>query len=479
MRTATRTITVLLFVVLAAPAAVVGTPMTEVDRATTAPPPDPEQDVIGWENGYWHNESIDVDQSDGLTERELEAYVSRSMARVEHIREREFKQEVPVTALTRPQFRLVSGFGSTPPPTRAWQNQVWEAMFIVNEPNDAVRQQRRLSGSRIGGLYIPAISSIFIISDSPRRPVIDNATLVHELTHALQDQHFGLDSPSLSSPLMDVRLGQNGLTEGEANYVEARYEQRCEVDWDCVETPGPRPNRLPYGGGDLPNLNIGIQVSQIQPYSDGPAYVHSLVQRDGWDAVEAKYANPPRSTGQIIHPNESVKAPTQIGYDHAARNGWKVFGKQGRNGYETVGEAGIYSMFWYQGRAFDRQIIPWRQFQQSEDGEYDTFNYTSVPSEGWENDRLYPYRKGDDRGYVWKTKWETRTDAAEFHDAYLQILDGYGAVERGPNTWVIPSGGFADAFRIVQEGDTVIIVNGPNVEALDDIRPSANETAAS
>ena len=31
-----------------------------------AQPDDPESDVLGWENGYWHNETIDVDQSDGL-----------------------------------------------------------------------------------------------------------------------------------------------------------------------------------------------------------------------------------------------------------------------------------------------------------------------------------------------------------------------------------------------------------------------------
>ncbi|MDX1748601.1 MAG: hypothetical protein R3324_21930, partial [Halobacteriales archaeon] len=41
--------------------------------AAEAPPPDPETDRLGWENGYWYNESITVDQSDGLSDEELDA----------------------------------------------------------------------------------------------------------------------------------------------------------------------------------------------------------------------------------------------------------------------------------------------------------------------------------------------------------------------------------------------------------------------
>ena len=44
---------------------------------------DPERDVLGWEDGYWYSESIDVDQSDGLSDEEIDAYVARAMARVE------------------------------------------------------------------------------------------------------------------------------------------------------------------------------------------------------------------------------------------------------------------------------------------------------------------------------------------------------------------------------------------------------------
>lgn len=68
-------------------------------------PPDPSEDVIGWENGHWYNESIAVNQSDGLNDTELDAFVARSMARVEHLRQLEFARNVTVEPITRDELR--------------------------------------------------------------------------------------------------------------------------------------------------------------------------------------------------------------------------------------------------------------------------------------------------------------------------------------------------------------------------------------
>ncbi|HKL30417.1 MAG TPA: hypothetical protein VJ898_14260, partial [Natrialbaceae archaeon] len=65
-----------------------------ISNASSAAPPDPDEDVIGWENGYWYDESIDVDQSDGLSDAELDRFVARTMARVERIRGLEFRENV-------------------------------------------------------------------------------------------------------------------------------------------------------------------------------------------------------------------------------------------------------------------------------------------------------------------------------------------------------------------------------------------------
>ncbi|MDY6818445.1 MAG: hypothetical protein SVG88_07270, partial [Halobacteriales archaeon] len=91
----------LLFVIGSVPVAADG---PVADNRTTVRP-DPDTDVIGWEAGYWHNESIAVDQTDGLSDAELDRYIARSMARVEFLRDREFKRSVSVTIQSRTEFQ--------------------------------------------------------------------------------------------------------------------------------------------------------------------------------------------------------------------------------------------------------------------------------------------------------------------------------------------------------------------------------------
>lgn len=100
-----------------------GMPPTTTQSAET-PPPDPESDTTGWENGYWYNESVSVNQSDGLSQEELRAYKARSMARVEFLRNREFLTSVPVNVISRETFRNQSLNQSTNASTAAWNNQV-------------------------------------------------------------------------------------------------------------------------------------------------------------------------------------------------------------------------------------------------------------------------------------------------------------------------------------------------------------------
>lgn len=437
-------------------------------------PQDPSSDVIGWEHGYWYNESIDVNQRDGLSKAEKKRYVARSMARVEHIRKQEFTHSVTAEALSRKEYRALvrqQAANSNTPSERAWENQIWEGLFVTGEQADAARQQTTLMQDRVAGFYLPGKNRVYVISNGKGR--IDNATLIHELTHAMQDQHGSLSSSQLQSNSMDERRGHDGLTEGEATYVEKRYANRCGKSWQCVGKVHIARKRTPYSGGKLPPYNLAMQVALIQPYSDGPAYVASKFDSGGWSAVDEQYRNPPNSSKAVIHPGKRTGSPTPLHLGEQARNGWELYGKHGTNGSQTVGEAGIYTMFWYQGRADGNPIIHWQRFQNADHGKYDLFDYTSRPSDGWANDRLWPYHKGKQRGYVWRTKWETKRDATQFVRAYRDLLRGKSARRVGPNTWRIPKGPFADAFRIDRHGRTVTIVNAPTVGALSDVRPGS------
>ena len=433
---------------------------------------DPDTDVLGWEDGYWYNESISVDQSDGLSDEELRAYVARAMARVEYIRGTEFRERVPVEVLSREEYRNRSG-GSGGSGEQSdyqrWNDQVWEALFVTGESQDSGSAISDTRSAAVAGFYSPRDDEIKVITDTPESPTINNATLVHELVHALQDQQYDLSKPKYGGDTQDEQLAADGLVEGDANYVERRYAQQCGAAWNCVATPESAGGG---GGGDGGGPNLGILLTIFQPYSDGPVYISDLVDRGGWATVDEEFEDPPESTEQVIHRTD--EEPVPIEYRDRAENGWETFPEQGVEGSDTVGEASMYVMFWYQARTTGADTIDPRSLSDTE-SPYDTYNYDAEPSAGWGNDRLYPYQQGSgsnaEYGYVWVTEWDTEEDAREFRRAYRAILDAQDAEQRAENTYVIPDGEFADAFRVTRSGTRVTIVNGPTTDDLGDIRP--------
>ena len=433
---------------------------------------DPDSDALGWEDGYWYNESVSVDQSDGLSDGELRAYVARAMARVEYVRGKEFTQRVPVEILSREEYRNRSGgSGGSEGPSdyERWNDQVWEALFVTGESESSGTAISDTRSAAVAGFYSSRDDEIKVITDTPASPTINNATLVHELVHALQDQHYDLTDPKYGGDTQDEQLATDGLIEGDANYVERRYAQRCGGAWECVSTPESGGGG---GGGGGGGSNLGILLTIFQPYSDGPVYISDRVDRRGWAAVDAAFESPPVSTEQIIHQTDETPAP--IEYRDRAQNGWETFPEQGVEGADTLGEASMYVMFWYQAQQNGADTVDARSISDTE-GPYDVYNYEAEPSAGWGNDRLYPYQKESgssaEYGYVWVTEWDTEEDAREFRAAYRAILDAQDAEQRAENTYVIPDGEFADSFRVTQSGTRVTIVNGPSVEDLDDIRP--------
>jgi PGF-CTERM protein len=466
---------VLIVLASVVPAVAAGDRSAAVDDGEIAPQrADPADDAIGWEGGYWHNESIDVDQSDGLSDEEIDAYVARAMARVEYIRQKEFDADVPVEILSRDEFQQRQSDNATSNASfDAWNDQVWEALFIVGEDREANEALQSASGQTTAGFYAPADDRIRIITDSPDSPTIDNATLVHELVHALQDQDGALGDRIANTETQDADLAVDGVVEGEANYVERRYTERCGDEWECVSTPSDDSSP-----GQPPNL--GILLTLLHPYSDGPVYIDWLREQGGWSAVDAAFDDPPRSSEQIIHLTD--EEPTPIEYEDRARDGWETFPNQGQNGSDTVGEASMYVMFWYQARTARADTVPVQSVARTS-GPLDMYNYDAEPSAGWGNDRVFPYQKGsgDDarHGYVWVTEWDSEDDADEFVEAYGAILEAQGVAEvDGEGVYVVPDGDFEDAFRIDRDGTRVTIVNGPSAEAVADIRPTGEGASA-
>lgn len=445
----------------------------------------PSEDVLGWENGCWYNESIAVDRTDGLNQTEMDAVIARSMARVEVIRELEFKSTVPVDILTREEYKNQTSdrYANTSESKRFHENVRWEAMLMTNESTDAIAVQESNSGSTVGGYYSPAEGRIVIISENESTPKMNEIVLSQELFHALQQDYFNISEFDRST--QELTNAKGGIIEGDGNLVDHWYGQRCRSEWDCL-----MPNRTPEDNENV-SFHWGMYLVSYQPYSDGPKFVKNLYEEKGWGAVNDMYDNPPASSEQVIHPKKYPnETPRNMSFTDKSNEKWHI-PDMGENtiDYASLGEPGLASMLFYpyydSGRE-DAPVIPPAGFLNiSNSGEINTFDpvrYGNTPyTAGWDGDRLYPYVTDDsaetgETGYVWKLGWDSEKDAKEFVEGYLKLLRYHNAtaVDGREDTYRIAEGEkFADAFYINQTGDTVYIVNAPTVDELRDVRASA------
>ncbi|MFC7156031.1 Hvo_1808 family surface protein [Halomarina halobia] len=478
---------------LAATGAVVplaaGTP--ESTPSTEAPPADPPADRLGWEDGYWYNESLDVTAADGFDDSELDAVVARSMARVERIRKLEFERRVPVEVVTREQFRerIDDLAGPTSERDRLHQNVTFEALFMVNRSTDAVAVSRANRGATVGGYYDPHSRRIVVVSENATTPQVNEVTLAQELFHALQDQHFDIDWRSGTT--RESHNALDGIVEGDGNYVDYLYERRCDAEWDCFDDSGARP----AAGDDV--VHFGMYLVAFQPYSDGPPFVQSIREDGGWEAVNAVYENPPASTEQTIHPKKyGVDQPTNVSVVDRSDDRWRPLDVPGSVDHASFGEAGLFSMLWYPSYEASQRsgtvtnvVVPYAHpFNFRNDSRLDPLdplNYSHPASAGWDGDRLVPYvtdesSETNETGYVWKIAWDTERDAREFVEAYRKLLDYHGAERVGNATYRLPDdGGYGGAIHLAVEDKTVTIVKAPTVDDLPDVDRSVRIEPAS
>ncbi|WP_332897822.1 Hvo_1808 family surface protein [Haladaptatus sp. CMSO5] len=448
---------------------------------TTTPRPDPESDVLGWENGYWHDDVLSVTTDDGLNETELDAIVARAMARVENVRELEFNETVPVEIITRAEYQNQSQEEYSDD-FRAFDNAKFEAMFFVGEDRDALDVQNTNRGSNVLGYYSPKEDAIVIVANSDTPSLDAEGTLSHELVHALQDQHYNISS--ISRPTRELYNARNGLIEGEANYVQRLYLERCGGEWECLEAPESS------GGGGVPDdFHWGIYFLNFFPYSDGPGFVGQMYRTQGWDGVNDLYANLPNSAEQVIYPQKyGEDEPTDVTLEDTNAGDWeRVIPEspnpdQERPAYASLGQSALSSMFAYTFTDSYNQsrVVQPQEFINYEDNgrvnSSDPFNYDLRYTRGWDGDRMHVYKNADgETAYVWKLVWDSPEDAAQFVTGYERLLQHWGAHRVSENVWVVPEGEpFADAFYVSVEGDTVTIVNAPTTDDL----PDVSETAA-
>ena len=150
------------------------------------------------------------------------------------------------------------------------------------------------------GFYEPHEKTMFLSADLHGQEL--DATLWHELVHALQDQHYGLEKLlTFSDDASDWQGAVHALAEGDATsaMIDAMFSPKGARATDLPDSVMDLQSALSNGlVGQVPAI---IKRSVVAPYVDGLSFVNSLRRRGGWAAVDAAWRRLPTSTEQLLH----------------------------------------------------------------------------------------------------------------------------------------------------------------------------------
>jgi hypothetical protein len=169
----------------------------------------------------------------------------------------------------------------------------------------------KLYTEQVGGCYDPEKKMFFIaswLSAAEQKPV-----MVHELTHALQDQYFDLNKMLKEERQLDNddrALASQALREGDGmsvmlNYLlepaKRNFSQLPDLSFVMQSQRAIMQSQFPV----FESAPAYIQETLLFPYGYGTAFLQKTwLQNPSWEAVNKIYSNPPSSTEQIIHPEK-------------------------------------------------------------------------------------------------------------------------------------------------------------------------------
>ena len=135
------------------------------------------------------------------------------------------------------------------------------------------------------------------------------ASLMHELVHALQDREISLDAFITPHPgQSDQLLARQALMEGEAVALTLELMLNAQGA-DLASLPDLGSLRGMVAGGAGSAIAIAPKFLRdllLFPYLDGLTFVHQFRKRQPWSAMTGLYRDPPRSTTQIMNPDKRL-----------------------------------------------------------------------------------------------------------------------------------------------------------------------------
>jgi hypothetical protein len=311
-----------------------------------------------------------IERATGLEFRTPPRVESQPRDSVRAFLERRFNEDLPASELNAME-RAYKTFG------------------LVPASMDLRRFLLDLLTEQVAGYYDPKAKTLYVVEGGDES--LTNITISHELVHALQDQHFNLDSLTRARDDNDRLTTGQAVVEGQATLEQISVMIGSDNaitampgGWDRVR------QMIRESQGSMPVFASAptiLQETLIFPYLTGAEFMRRFKQEaEG----ESPFTRMPSSTEQLLHPEryfESRDDPTTVTLP-APSSGRAVY-------QNNLGE-------------FETRILLF---------EYLKDQGSAVRgAAGWDGDRyaLIETPRGD--AIAWVTVWDNSIDAAEFFD---------------------------------------------------------------
>jgi hypothetical protein len=339
--------------------------------------------------------------------------------RVEALRSLRFTR-LPTPVTVTPQQAVQEGLADFdrqyPPERRRADEEIYRLLGLL-EPGDDLREvSRSLFGEGVAGYYDPRDGRLRVVEGSGTGTrVLEEMVLAHELTHALEDQRFGL--PTETAATDDRELAGAALHEGSATSLMYSY---VEEHFTAEEALGGLLGSAFQDTGDLPPF---LQAQLLFAYVGGERFVADLRRRGGgsWALVDTAFRlRSPSSTEQVLHPRAyiSADAPQRV----------------------RLRTGAVLGPGWSRARAGTWGELQTRELVGSRDA-----------ATGWGGDRYELWRSGSESALIMRWRWDTARDEAQFARRlreWARKLDGAVIARRGGSVTLALAPGAGLAGRL-------------------------------
>jgi hypothetical protein len=346
-----------------------------------------------------------------------------------------FTAHVPVEAVTREEITtLVRGEieRSYPPGDIERLERVYGRLGLLPSGTSLRAALERLYEQEGAGFYDPRTKRLVLAQSAlsvggmrvgmlgwiTGRDLVGEFLVAHELTHALQDQHYAL--PTAPEPIAnahgDRELARHALLEGDATLAGFAYLLGGPPDAKTIGLIERQlhgvPAELARKYPDVPEL---VRASLAFQYDQGTTFAGWALANGSWAAVDRVHADPPESTEQVLHParyfatRDRPATITLGGTEPLESAGWS------RILEDTFGELQI--------RVLAGRFLPADRAERVADG--------------WGGDRLRAFGRGDEVALVWMTAWDSPADATEFAQAVPEIARDARVEQRDDRVLVV------------------------------------------